>query len=179
MNALRVPGLSVWVHSPLLWRRLAGTAAILGLAIGLSVAVARPMFSAEYNGAQSEPATSLAARSPAVLARLRKEAWRDLYLLIPVYTTVTLAALGLVQPDRRTTLPRTLMAIAFGSITFTAIADVVETLRFRSALDRLLHGATAAAITDYVETTGVWTFLKLAGVVVTLIVVGLNAAAGG
>lgn len=142
---------------------LAGSAVVLYLAakvVGLPPG---------YNKGQTAGAVALAARKdwPA----LRRGTARDAFLYVPIYVIYGLVVMGVVSPNRRRPGPSRLLVSTMVGV---GIADVAETLLFRSSLTRLIGGASASEIDGLTRARTVMTDLKLALALATVVALAVR-----
>ena len=170
LRTIRRP-LSYYIHSPELWTRVASLAVLLVVAVlALGLFGRLSGFPSGYNDAQSTVACSL-PKDVDALRDLRHGAMRDLLVFIPLYVVL---AFGVVVVTTRKK-PRQLVfsdALAGVAVLMLGLADLIETLRFRHALSRLLANAACESLKSYTEVTAKFTCIKLAlfGVVLILVV---------
>lgn len=147
-----------WFSDPSVVKRGSAVAALLaGSAAVLGASARAARFPAGYNGAQSAPASRLAAR-PDRWADWRGGATRDLAVFVPAYVGFGTAALAWAVPGGR------VRTLALSSLAGAGAADVVETVLFRGTLDRLGDGAAVGDLAARTAVTRAFTAVKLAGV---------------
>lgn len=116
-------------------------AMVLMVLAGLGLFVLRELadFPPEYASLQTAPAAELRTHD---LGALRRGASRDLFPFIPGYALLIAVLVGgylkLRPPVLRAAKGLSVMVVATAVV--GVIADVIETVRFRSTLDRLIDG---------------------------------------
>lgn len=154
-----------WFGSPLWWQRLIAVVLLIVVMMLLfSIAGWALDLSTGYGSAQSRSATWLADHT-GQLGDWRSSATRDLFGYVPIYLVG--GSIAYFFATRSPWPSITLLALG-------ALADAVETVRFRGTLDDLIAGRPATELLERTSTTALATGLKWGFILASIISFGCS-----